>query len=160
MGTSACVHEREGTAAHARRLSHSCENIGIALKSCEGGQTYLKAYGCSTNLAEQATVTSRPACEGALASREGSGDHAGCSICHPVNEKDLTCFCPGWRISSPTLSLVIRLAFPTRFSHDSNICHMNAADGVGSMQYLLLHMSYCMTSWRWECMMAACPTIP
>jgi hypothetical protein len=36
-----------------------------------------------------ATVTSRPACEGALAAREGLGDHEGCSSRHPVNEKGL-----------------------------------------------------------------------
>ena len=30
---------------------------------------------------------------------------------------------------------------PARFSHDSNICRMNATDGAGSMQYLLPHIS-------------------
>jgi len=35
IGTSACVHAREGPAEIARRLSHSCDNIGIALQSCE-----------------------------------------------------------------------------------------------------------------------------
>src|SRR4030095_13006505 len=95
-----------------------------------------------------ATVTSRPACEGALASREGLGDHAGHSSCHPVNEKGLTCFCPGWRVSSPTLSLLVRLASPctlfARFQHLSHECHRRRR------LHAVPSTSYFITSGRWE----------
>src|SRR4029453_7733622 len=77
--------------------------------------------------AAPATVTSRLACEGALAARQDLGDHTGRSICHPVTEQGLTCFCPGWRVSSPTLSLVVRQASDcalfARFQHLSHECY-------------------------------------
>src|SRR5438093_7686443 len=45
IGTSVCVHEREGTAESARRLSHSCDKCWNRAKSVRGGRkTY---YGRS-----------------------------------------------------------------------------------------------------------------
>jgi hypothetical protein len=91
--------------------------------------------------AAPATVTSRLAYEGALAACQGLGDHASRSSCHPVNEKGLTCSALGGGFPVPRFHLWYAWPPPACFSHDSNICRMNATDGAGSMQYLLPHIS-------------------
>jgi hypothetical protein len=139
-------------------------NVGIVRKASRGKKDARRAFRCQLSACSQqtersgtgihphapspaapATVTSRPACEGALASRQGLGDHTGRSSCHPVTEQGLTCFCPGWRVSSPTLSLVVRQASAralfARFQHLSHECYRRRR------LHVVPSPSHFMTSW-------------
>jgi hypothetical protein len=104
-------------------------NVGIVRKASRGKQDARRVGRCPRSACSQqtasagtgthpqapspaapATVPARLACEGALAARQGLGDHAGRASCHPVTEPGLTCCCPGWRVARPTLSLGVRQA--------------------------------------------------